>query len=89
MQPSKQASARLSGDSVPVRNVAGGIVGNVIERYDFALFGGTAPLVCAWLIRETANPLAPAYDIVGLGVVSFFATLSLRLPVPTSFDLRA
>jgi MHS family proline/betaine transporter-like MFS transporter len=54
----------------------------------FALFGGTAPLVCTWLIEATGDPLAPAYYIVGLGVVSFAATLSLRLPVSTSFDLR-
>jgi len=55
----------------------------------FALLGGTAPLVCTWLIQQTGDDLAPAYYIVALGVVSFAATLSLRLPVSPHSDLRA
>jgi len=54
----------------------------------FAVFGGTAPLVCTWLIEQTKNPLAPAYYIIGLGLVSFAATLTLRPRVSTHFDLR-
>jgi MHS family proline/betaine transporter-like MFS transporter len=34
-----------------------------------ALAGGTAPLVSTWLIDRLGQPLAPAFYIVGLGVV--------------------
>src|SRR5699024_10336354 len=42
-----------------------------------SLFGGTAPLLIAWLINVTATTLAPAYyivfaSIIGLIVVSIF-----------------
>ncbi|MFP6641904.1 MAG: MFS transporter [Myxococcota bacterium] len=55
----------------------------------FALFGGTAPLVCTWLMQQTGDPFSPAYYIVVLGVVSFAATLSLRFPTSTRINLRA
>lgn len=44
-----------------------------------ALFGGTAPLVCAWLTKLTAAPLAPAYYALGFGVLAILGSvLGLR-----------
>lgn len=34
------------------------------------IFGGTTPLVAAWLLRETANPIAPVYWLVGALTIS-------------------
>ena len=43
-QPNHESAGPVRGP-VHVRNVAGGIVGNVIEWYDFALFGFLAPVL--------------------------------------------
>lgn len=42
-----------------------------------SLFGGTAPLLVAWLVKITASNLAPAYyiifaSLIGIEVVTFF-----------------
>lgn len=41
------------------------------------LFGGTTPLVAAWLIRETGNPLAPAWWVTGAAGISLLTALFL------------
>ncbi len=38
-----------------------------------AIFGGTAPLVCTWLIKQTGNILTPAWYITALAIVSLIA----------------
>ncbi len=38
------------------------------------LFGGTTPMIAVWLIRETGNPIAPAYYLL---VFAFIAWLSI------------
>ena len=43
-----------------------------------SLFGGTAPLICTWLISETADITSPAYFITSLGVVSLIAAFKLN-----------
>jgi MHS family proline/betaine transporter-like MFS transporter len=43
-----------------------------------ALFGGTAPLVATWLIRETGNLAAPAWYVAASAVVSAIVTLTLK-----------
>jgi MHS family proline/betaine transporter-like MFS transporter len=43
-----------------------------------ALFGGTAPLVATWLIRETGNLAAPAWYVAASGVVSAIVNLTLK-----------
>jgi MHS family proline/betaine transporter-like MFS transporter len=43
-----------------------------------SLFGGTAPLICTWLIAETADITSPAYFIIALGVVSLIAAFKLK-----------
>ncbi|MBS0511492.1 MAG: MFS transporter [Proteobacteria bacterium] len=42
------------------------------------LFGGTAPFICTWLIKNTGNPFAPAWYLVGAAVVSLVAILASK-----------
>jgi MFS family permease len=42
-----------------------------------ALFGGSTQLVITWLIGVTGNPVAPAWYLVGTGIVSALAMLAL------------
>lgn len=42
------------------------------------LFGGTAPFICTWLIKNTGNPFAPAWYLVGAAVVALVAILATR-----------
>ncbi|MCP3940713.1 MAG: MHS family MFS transporter [Desulfobacteraceae bacterium] len=42
-----------------------------------ALFGGTAPLICTWLIQKTNDIMTPAYYLIAMAIVSFLAALSL------------
>ena len=42
-----------------------------------ALFGGTTPLVAAYLLRRTAEDFAPVWYLIGLSVVSLIAVLSI------------
>lgn len=46
-----------------------------------ALFGGTAPFLCTWLIGVTGSDLAPAFYLVAAAIVSLIAVL---LAVETS-----
>ncbi|NQY40262.1 MAG: MFS transporter [Henriciella sp.] len=41
-----------------------------------ALFGGTTPLIAAWLLTSTGDPIAPGYWIAGASLFSFFAILT-------------
>ncbi len=43
-----------------------------------ALFGGTAPLVATWLIRETGDLAAPAWYLAAVALLSAGATLTLK-----------
>ena len=38
-----------------------------------ALFGGTSPMVCTWLIAVTGLKTAPALYLITLGLITFFA----------------
>jgi MFS transporter, MHS family, proline/betaine transporter len=40
-------------------------------------FGGTTPLIAAWLITTTGNPIAPAWWVAAAGAVSLFTALFL------------
>jgi MFS family permease len=42
-----------------------------------ALFGGSTQVVITWLIKATGSPLAPAWYLVGTGLVSVLAMLAL------------
>ena len=43
-----------------------------------ALFGGTAPLVATWLIKETGHLTAPAWYLVVIAAVTFIVTLTIQ-----------
>jgi len=45
-----------------------------------ALFGGTAPLVCTWLIEWSGDVAAPAYYLMAMAAVSLVAVSLLRVP---------
>lgn len=49
------------------------------------LFGGVTPMVAAWLIMATANPVAPAYWVMGAAAISL---LTLILSVPETRHLE-
>ncbi|WP_066337967.1 MFS transporter [Azohydromonas lata] len=50
------------------------------------LFGGTAPFVCTWLIRQTGTPLAPAWYLVAAASVALVALSFARRPAGLSLD---
>ena len=43
-----------------------------------AIFGGTAPLVATWLIKETGDLAAPAWYVAAIALVSAVATFTLK-----------
>jgi MFS transporter, MHS family, proline/betaine transporter len=53
-----------------------------------SLFGGTTPLVAAWLVDSTHNLMMPAYYLMGAAVIGIVAVLALhetaRRPLPGS-----
>lgn len=65
----------------PVRYSALSIAFNV----SVSLFGGTTPLVTAWLVERTGDPLVPAYYLMGAAVVGaitmLFVTETAGLPL--------
>jgi len=45
-----------------------------------ALFGGTAPLVCTWMIARTGDVAAPAYYLMAMALVSLIAVMLMKAP---------
>jgi len=43
-----------------------------------AVFGGTAPLIATWLIKETGDLTSPAWYVAGTALLSCIATLILK-----------
>jgi MFS transporter, MHS family, proline/betaine transporter len=43
-----------------------------------AIFGGFAPFIATWLIKETGNPLAPAFYVVAAAVITFVILTRIR-----------
>lgn len=43
-----------------------------------SLFGGTTPLVTAWLVDKTANLMMPAYYLMGASLIGIVSVLALR-----------
>ena len=43
-----------------------------------AIFGGFAPFIATWLIRETGNPLAPAFYVIAAAVITFVILTRIR-----------
>lgn len=42
-----------------------------------SIFGGFAPLIFTYLLQSTGNPIAPAYYILGAGIISVLAALTI------------
>jgi MHS family proline/betaine transporter-like MFS transporter len=65
----------------PVRYSALSIAFNV----SVSLFGGTTPLVTAWLVERTGDPMVPAYYLMGAAVIGvitmLFVTETAGLPL--------
>ncbi len=47
-------------------------------------FGGTTPLIAAWLITQTGNPIAPAYWIAAAGILTL--VMAIFFVRETAFD---
>lgn len=58
----------------PVRYSALSIAFNV----SVSLFGGTTPLVTAWLVERTGDPLVPAYYLMGAAVIGLVTMLFVK-----------
>jgi MHS family proline/betaine transporter-like MFS transporter len=43
-----------------------------------AVFGGFAPFIATWLIRETGSPLAPAFYVITAAVITFVILTRIR-----------
>ncbi|MDR5806985.1 glycine betaine/L-proline transporter ProP [Caballeronia sp. LZ019] len=43
-----------------------------------SLFGGTTPLVTAWLVEQTGNPMIPAYYLMGASVIGLVSVFAMR-----------
>jgi metabolite-proton symporter len=43
-----------------------------------AIFGGFAPYIATWLIRETGNPLAPAFYVIAAAVITLVLLTRIR-----------
>lgn len=50
------------------------------------IFGGTAPFMCTWLIRQTGNAFAPAWYLVGAAVVALVALMFAHAHSGERFD---
>jgi MFS transporter, MHS family, proline/betaine transporter len=48
-------------------------------NFAYAIFGGTAPLICAALLDASGNRLAPAFYVMAIAVVSL-ALMAFTLP---------
>lgn len=46
----------------------------------YAIFGGTAPLVAAWLVTKTGNPLSIAWYLMAAAFLSLIVSLTLPKP---------
>ena len=42
-----------------------------------ALFGGTTPLMCQYLINHTHNPLSPAWYLIGAAMITFVIVITM------------
>lgn len=57
-----------------IRASAAGIAYNI----PFTLFGGTAPMLGAWLVATTGNAMSIAWYLMAIGLLAFIASLTLR-----------
>lgn len=51
---------------------------SVAYNFCLALFGGTTPLVAAWLISQTHDDLTPAYYMMGMAMITTIALIGTK-----------
>lgn len=56
-------------------------------NFSAALFGGTAPLVCAWIAKMTNNPLTPSYYVILSAGVALIAVIPAISHKTTYFEM--
>ncbi len=59
---------------------------SVSYNVPFALFGGTAPMVAAWLVTETRDAMAISWYLSGIAAFSFIVSLTLHETRGVSLD---
>ncbi len=59
---------------------------SVSYNLPFAIFGGTAPMVAAWLVKATGNPLAFSWYLSGIAAISFLIALTVKETRGTSLE---
>lgn len=50
------------------------------------IFGGTAPFMCTWLIKQTGNSFAPAWYLIAAAVIALVALMFARVRDGAAFD---
>ena len=87
------------GFVIAIALIAGGVVAANVELIPNAVrctglafaynasigfFGGTTPLISAWLIHSTGAPIAPAYWVAGTAAISLLTVVFL---IPETKDI--
>ena len=69
------------------RSLIAGFSGNILEWYDFTVYGFFATLVCTWLVKVSGgNVMMPAYYLIATAV---FALVTVRfLPETYKAELK-
>ena len=67
-------------ESLP-RHIRAGAL-SVIYAVSIAAFGGTTQFMITWIIKETGNPLAPAWYMIGGIAIGLIAMFSIRETAP-------
>lgn len=71
-RPSEPEKPESSHKSDIKKNITGGIIGNVLEWYDFAVFGYFAPIIGAHFFPSN-NPIASLLSAFGVFAAGYFA----------------
>ena len=59
---------------------------SVSYNLPFAIFGGTAPMVAAWLVKVTGNPLSIAWYLSAIATITFCIILTVKETNGKSLD---
>ncbi|QGK68242.1 MFS transporter [Allosaccharopolyspora coralli] len=76
LSPLTGALAITLADAFPTRVRYSGL--SVVYSVGVSIFGGFTPLIFAYLVEATGNPISPGYYLAGTAVVSLIAALLYR-----------
>ena len=68
--------AILSADFFPTQVRYTGV--SMSLNISAAIFGGTTPLICAWLTKLSNNAITPAYYFIFVAVLAFVAIILVK-----------